>query len=37
VWTFAANTNPKIGLIAHGGENPPVTAQFSYLRFYRIR
>ena len=35
VWTFAAGTSPKIGLIAHGGENPPVSARFDYLRFYR--
>jgi hypothetical protein len=35
VWTFGADTSPRIGLIAHGGENPPVTAQFDYLRFYR--
>ena len=37
VWTFKASANPKIGLIAHGGENPPVTARFSYLRFYETR
>jgi beta-xylosidase len=35
VWTLPASADPKIGLIAHGGENPPVTAEFSYLRFYR--
>ena len=34
VWTFDADSDPKIGLIAHGGENPPVTARFEYLRFY---
>ena len=35
VWTFDADSDPEIGLIAHGGENPPVTARFDYLRFYR--
>jgi hypothetical protein len=35
VWTFDADTDPEIGLIAHGGENPPTVAQFDYLRFYR--
>jgi beta-xylosidase len=34
VWTFAADTTPRIGLIAHGGDNPPAMAQFDYLRFY---
>ena len=34
-WTFDADTDPEIGLIAHGGENPPTVAQFDYLRFYR--
>lgn len=34
VWTFAADTNPRIGLVAHGGANPPITARFDYLRFY---
>ncbi len=37
VWTFAASANPKIGLIAHGGEQEGEVAQFSYLRFYEIR
>lgn len=37
VWTFAAHTRPKIGLIAHGGANPPITARFGYLRFYATR
>ncbi|GAA1437079.1 hypothetical protein GCM10009616_38150 [Microlunatus lacustris] len=36
-WTFDAGTSPKIGLVAHGGEEPAVTAGFSYLRFYRLR
>ncbi|MGN9813516.1 family 43 glycosylhydrolase [Micromonospora sp. BQ11] len=35
VWTFPADTTPRIGLVAHGGAEPPVTAQFDYLRFYR--
>ncbi len=35
VWTFAADASPRIGLVAHGGSNPPVTARFDYLRFYR--
>ena len=35
VWTFDADTDPEIGLIAHGGETPPTVAQFDYLRFYR--
>ena len=42
-WTWGrdldvdARTSPKIGLGAHGGEEPAVTAGFSYLRFYRLR
>jgi arabinan endo-1,5-alpha-L-arabinosidase len=36
VWTFAANTSPRIGLIAHGGDTPAATAKFDYLRFYAI-
>ncbi|MFC0006446.1 family 43 glycosylhydrolase [Micromonospora siamensis] len=35
VWTFPAGTTPRIGLVAHGGSEPPVTAEFDYLRFYR--
>ena len=35
VWTFPADTTPRIGLVAHGGANPPVTAEFDYLRFRR--
>ncbi|MGQ5261673.1 family 43 glycosylhydrolase [Micromonospora sp. ZYX-F-536] len=35
VWTFPADTTPRIGLVAHGGAEPPVTAGFDYLRFYR--
>lgn len=35
VWTFPADTTPRIGLVAQGGATPPVTAAFDYLRFYR--
>ncbi|MEU4681246.1 family 43 glycosylhydrolase [Micromonospora sp. NPDC023737] len=35
VWTFPADTSPRIGLVAHGGATPAVTADFDYLRFYR--
>ncbi|MGS2615061.1 family 43 glycosylhydrolase [Micromonospora sp. LZ34] len=35
VWTFPADTTPRIGLVAHGGAQPPVTAEFDYLRFHR--
>ena len=35
VWTFPAGTMPSIGLVAHGGAEPPVTARFDYVRFYR--
>ncbi|MFG2100223.1 family 43 glycosylhydrolase [Micromonospora echinaurantiaca] len=35
VWTFPADTTPRIGLVAHGGAQPPVTAAFDYLRFHR--
>ncbi|MEU5566045.1 family 43 glycosylhydrolase [Micromonospora musae] len=35
VWTFPAETTPRIGLVAHGGATPAVTADFDYLRFYR--
>ncbi|GAA0513850.1 hypothetical protein Ade02nite_48960 [Paractinoplanes deccanensis] len=35
VWTLPADSAPRIGLIAHGGAEPPVTASFDYLRFYR--
>ncbi|WP_306204798.1 family 43 glycosylhydrolase [Actinoplanes sp. RD1] len=33
VWTLPAGTHPRIGLVAHGGATPPVTASFDYLRF----
>jgi arabinan endo-1,5-alpha-L-arabinosidase len=40
VWTFRADTMPRIGLIAHGlrtdvENNTPAVARFDYLRFYR--
>ncbi|MEU4782334.1 family 43 glycosylhydrolase [Micromonospora sp. NPDC023633] len=35
VWTFPADTTPRIGLVAHGGADPAVTAHFDYLRFHR--
>jgi arabinan endo-1,5-alpha-L-arabinosidase len=35
VWTFPAGTAPKIGLDAHGGATPAVTAQFDYVRIYQ--
>jgi arabinan endo-1,5-alpha-L-arabinosidase len=34
VWTFPAGATPRIGLVAHGGNVPAVTAEFDYLRFY---
>jgi arabinan endo-1,5-alpha-L-arabinosidase len=34
-WTLPAGTTPRIGLVAHGGSEPPVTAEFDYLRFSR--
>jgi arabinan endo-1,5-alpha-L-arabinosidase len=35
VWTLPADTDPRIGLISHGGAQPAVTASFDYLRFRR--
>jgi arabinan endo-1,5-alpha-L-arabinosidase len=35
VWTFPAGAQPRIGLDAHGGAAPAVTAQFAYFRIYR--
>jgi arabinan endo-1,5-alpha-L-arabinosidase len=32
VWTFPAGPSSRIGLVAHGGATPPVTARFDYLR-----
>ncbi|MEV4704176.1 family 43 glycosylhydrolase [Actinoplanes sp. NPDC049316] len=35
VWTLPADTTPRVGLVAHGGASPAVTASFDYLRFSR--
>jgi arabinan endo-1,5-alpha-L-arabinosidase len=35
VWTFPAGETPKIGLDAHGGATPAVTAHFDYVRVYQ--
>ncbi|MBL7254776.1 family 43 glycosylhydrolase [Paractinoplanes lichenicola] len=35
VWTLPADSSPRVGLIAHGGAEPAVTASFDYVRFYR--
>lgn len=35
VWTFPADTTPRIGLVAHSGAEPAVDAEFDCLRFYR--
>jgi hypothetical protein len=35
VWTLPRDADVRIGLVAHGGAEPPVTASFDYLRFYR--
>lgn len=35
VWTFPAGADVRIGLVSQGGSNPPVTAQFDYVRMYR--
>ena len=34
-WTFPAGTSPRIGLVSHGGDQPPATAVFDYFRVYR--
>ncbi|GAA0817122.1 family 43 glycosylhydrolase [Spirilliplanes yamanashiensis] len=37
-WTLPAGAAaPRIGLVAHGGAAPPVTASFDHLRFYERR
>jgi beta-xylosidase len=33
-WSFRPGTNPRIGLVAHGGAAPAVVAQVDHLRFY---
>jgi arabinan endo-1,5-alpha-L-arabinosidase len=35
VWTLPAGSTPRIGLVAHGGAEPPVTASFDYFRVRR--
>jgi len=35
VWTFPAGAAVRIGLDAHGGATPAVTAHFDYVRIYR--
>jgi arabinan endo-1,5-alpha-L-arabinosidase len=35
VWTLPADTDPRIGLISHGGDNPQATSEFDYFRVYR--
>jgi hypothetical protein len=35
VWTFPAGTAPEIGLDAHGGATPAVTARFDYVRIFQ--
>lgn len=36
-WTFRPGTSPRIGLVAHGGASPAVTAEVDHLRFYASR
>ncbi|WP_083707320.1 family 43 glycosylhydrolase [Intrasporangium flavum] len=33
-WTFRPGTNPRIGLVAHGGASPAAVATVDHLRFY---
>ncbi|HUR05341.1 MAG TPA: hypothetical protein VM347_22555, partial [Nonomuraea sp.] len=35
VWTFPKDTAVRIGLVAHGGAQPAVNADFDYVRVYR--
>jgi len=34
-WTLPAGTEPRIGLISHGGDTPQSTSEFDYFRVYR--
>ncbi|GAA3986466.1 hypothetical protein GCM10022247_01020 [Allokutzneria multivorans] len=34
-WTFPAGSAPRVGLIAHGGNTPAVTASFAYFHVHR--
>ncbi|MEV5408467.1 family 43 glycosylhydrolase [Thermopolyspora sp. NPDC052614] len=36
VWTFPPDTTPRIGLVAHGGAQPAVAAEFDYFRVHRL-
>jgi hypothetical protein len=36
-WTLPAGPTPRIGLIAHGGNVPPVNAAFDYFRVSTLR
>jgi len=33
-WTLPAGTTPRVGLVSHGGNQPPATARFGYFRVY---
>ncbi|MGW0200852.1 family 43 glycosylhydrolase [Nonomuraea sp. NPDC003201] len=35
VWTFPKDTAVRIGLVAHGGAQPAVNADYDYVRVYR--
>jgi arabinan endo-1,5-alpha-L-arabinosidase len=35
-WTFPTGTAVRVGLVSQGGNTPPATARFDYLRFYRL-
>lgn len=34
-WTLPAGSEPRIGLVAQGGDSPQATARFDYLRVHR--
>ncbi len=36
VWTFPRDTTPRIGLVAHGGADPALAAEFDHLRVHRL-
>ena len=36
-WTLPAGPTPRIGLVSHGGNVPPVTAAFDYFRVSTLR
>lgn len=33
-WTLPAGITPRIGLVSMGGNQPPATARFDYVRVY---